>query len=134
MVGLWASLSSRATAYSAKEPGAIPNTSSPTANRVTAEPVSTTVPATSRPSTGFRGPRSPTNEPHQVGLAGHQVPGAPVEAGGGHLDEHLVVTHGRAGDVGETQDVGVAVAVLDDRLHGGAPCSWSGGRCCSWWA
>ena len=47
------------------------------------------------------------------------MPGAPVEAGGGHLDEHLVVTHGRAGDVGETQDVGVAVAVLDDRLHGG---------------
>ena len=59
--GLCASLSSRATAYSANEPGAIPNTASPTANRVTAEPVSTTVPATSRPSTGFRGPRSPTN-------------------------------------------------------------------------
>ena len=33
--GLWVSLSSRATAYSAKEPLAMPNTSSPTFRRVT---------------------------------------------------------------------------------------------------
>ena len=53
--GLRASLSSRAAAYSAKAPRPIPNTSSPAANRVTAEPTATTVPATSRPSTGFFG-------------------------------------------------------------------------------
>ena len=57
--GLGASLSSRATAYSAKEPGAIPNTSSPTANLVTAEPTASTMPATSRPGTGFFGRRRP---------------------------------------------------------------------------
>ena len=75
----------------------MPNTSSPTANLVTAEPTATTVPATSRPGTGFFGPRSPNDEPHQVGLAGHQVPGAPVETGGVHPDEHLVVADpGRA--------------------------------------
>ena len=57
--GLRASLSSRATAYSANVPFPNPNTSSPAANRVTAEPTATTVPATSSPSTGFLGRRSP---------------------------------------------------------------------------
>lgn len=57
--GLRASLSSRATAYSANEPGPIPNTSSPGVNLVTAEPTATTVPATSRPGTGFFGRRIP---------------------------------------------------------------------------
>ena len=37
----------------------MPNTSSPEANLVTAGPTATTVPATSRPGTLFRGPRSP---------------------------------------------------------------------------
>ena len=45
--GLWASLSSRATAYSANEPRAMPKTSSPTRKRVTFGPIATTVPATS---------------------------------------------------------------------------------------
>lgn len=45
--GLWASLISRATAYSAKAPRAMPNTSSPTRKRVTSGPIATTVPATS---------------------------------------------------------------------------------------
>jgi hypothetical protein len=57
--GLRASLASRATAYSANEPRAMPNTSSPTANLVTPGPVATTVPATSRPGTRFRGARNP---------------------------------------------------------------------------
>ena len=57
--GLWASLSSRAAAYSANEPRDIPYTSSPTANRVTSEPTATTVPATSMPGTGFFGRRNP---------------------------------------------------------------------------
>ena len=57
--GLWLSLSSRAAAYSAKEPRLTPNTSSPTANLVTADPIAATVPATSRPGTGFFGLRNP---------------------------------------------------------------------------
>lgn len=57
--GFGASLSSRATAYSAKEPAAMPYTSSPTTKPVTDAPTSATVPATSRPETGFFGLRSP---------------------------------------------------------------------------
>src|SRR6266508_3824878 len=49
--GLWTSLSSLAAAYSAKEPRAMPNTSSPGRNLVTPDPTSTTVPATSSPGT-----------------------------------------------------------------------------------
>ena len=37
----------------------MPNTSSPTANLVTAEPTATTVPATSSPGTRFFGRRNP---------------------------------------------------------------------------
>ena len=57
--GLRTSLCSRAAAYSANEPLAMPNTSSPARNLVTSAPVATTVPATSSPGTGFFGPRSP---------------------------------------------------------------------------
>jgi hypothetical protein len=57
--GLRASLFSGAAAYSANDPRALPYTSSPTAKRVTAEPIATTVPATSMPGTGFFGRRNP---------------------------------------------------------------------------
>jgi len=57
--GLMASFFSSAAAYSANDPRALPYTSSPTANRVTAEPMETTVPATSMPGTGFFGRRNP---------------------------------------------------------------------------
>ncbi|WCI07780.1 hypothetical protein PJ267_13770 [Arthrobacter sp. OVS8] len=42
-----------------ESPRDIPYTSSPTANRVTAEPTAATVPATSMPGTGFFGLRNP---------------------------------------------------------------------------
>ena len=57
--GFGASLSSRARAYSAYEPLAIPNTSSPGWNRVTWSPTASTTPATSEPGTGVLGARSP---------------------------------------------------------------------------
>ena len=57
--GLRASLSSRTAAYSAKDPREIPNTSSPVANLVTADPTASTVPATSSPGTRFFGLRNP---------------------------------------------------------------------------
>ncbi len=57
--GLCASFDSLAEAYSAKVPLPMPNTSSPTAKRVTSAPTSTTRPATSMPSTGCFGRVSP---------------------------------------------------------------------------
>ena len=59
LAGLGASLSGRALAYSAKEPSAMPNTSSPTCSVVTAGPVASTRPATSRPRTRVLGARIP---------------------------------------------------------------------------
>ena len=90
--GLWASLSSRAAAYSAKEPRLIPNTSSPTANLVTAEPTATTVPATSSPGTAvLRSAQAEHQSRISVRRAGHQVPGAAVESGRVHPHQHLAV-------------------------------------------
>src|SRR5437667_120891 len=57
--GFRASLASGADAYSAKEPSAVPNTSSPGWNRVTFFPIASTTPATSRPRNGTLGLRSP---------------------------------------------------------------------------
>ena len=57
--GLAAKWSSEAQAYSAKEPSHQPNTSSPGRNRVTWAPTASTRPATSMPSTGTLGLRSP---------------------------------------------------------------------------
>ena len=57
--GLWTSLDSFAAANSAKVPWPMPNTSSPTAKRVTSRPTWTTRPATSMPGTGFFGLVSP---------------------------------------------------------------------------
>ena len=53
--GFRTSFDSLAAANSAKAPVPMPNTSSPTANRVTSRPHSTTRPATSRPGTAFLG-------------------------------------------------------------------------------
>jgi len=57
--GLAASVSARATAYDAQLPLPVPNTSSPTWNRVTAGPTSTTTPARSVPMTAVLGARRP---------------------------------------------------------------------------
>ncbi len=59
LAGLGAILSSRAVAYSAKEPAAMPNTSSPGWKRVTSVPISSTRPAASMPRTRALGRRNP---------------------------------------------------------------------------
>ena len=51
----------------------------------------TTVPATSRPGTGFLGPRSPKTEAEQIRLSSHEVPGAPVQTRRLNPEKHLVV-------------------------------------------
>ena len=71
-----------------------------------------------------------------IGHAGHQMPGAPVEAGGMNLHQHLVGADRRPLDLGLMQHIGRAVLVLDDRPH---PLAGLGtrrrrllGRCCRW--
>ena len=48
-------------------------------------------------------------EPHDVGLAGHQVFGAAVGAGRMDADQDLVVCDGGSGDVGESEDLGFVI-------------------------
>ena len=54
-----------------------------------------------------------------VGETGHDVPGAPVDAGRPHPDQHLAVPAHRPGDLGQAKDLlrGDAVGVLDDGPH-----------------
>jgi hypothetical protein len=71
-------------------------------------------------SPGHPVPRSPEAEagdPHQVGLAGHQVPRAAVEASRVHPNQNLLVADVRASDALVSQDINCAVAVLHDGLH-----------------
>src|SRR5438034_2884451 len=84
--GLWASLSSRAAAYSAKEPRLMPNTSSPTWNLVTSEPTAND--RASHVQSGdwvLRTTEAKAHDPHQVRLARHDVPGTAIHPGGTHL-------------------------------------------------
>ena len=132
--GLRASLLSRAAANSANEPLLTPNTSSPGWKRVTSLPIATTTPAASRPGTGFLGARRPTTKTRGVGHTGHQMPGAPVKAGGANLHQHLVGSDRRPLDLGRPQHICRAVLGLDDRSHpwtGHRTC-WRLGRCCCW--
>src|SRR6266540_2304988 len=70
LAGLGTSLSARAIANSAKEPGATPITSSPGWNVVTFAPTASTVPATSHPRTRSFGPPNP--------ITGRAMYGCPV--------------------------------------------------------
>jgi F420-non-reducing hydrogenase iron-sulfur subunit len=62
--GFRASMASRASVYSAKEPAPFPNTSSPSLNLVTFAPTPSTVPATSDPHLGSLGFSTP--EPNSL--------------------------------------------------------------------
>jgi hypothetical protein len=68
---------------------------------------------------GFAQPKRWDNDADQVGQAGHEVPDAPVQAGRVHPDQDLVVLGDRLVDVLELENLGRAVGVLDDGLHGG---------------
>jgi hypothetical protein len=73
---------------------------------------------------GDLGPAQPQgrdDDADQVRQTGHDVPHAPVEAGRVHPHQHLAVLGRRRGDVPELEDVGGAVGVLDDGLHGDLP-------------
>ncbi len=45
------------------------------------------------------------------------MPGAPIHPSGTHLDEDLVRRDGGLVGFGQTQNVGGAIGVLDDRTH-----------------
>ena len=84
----------------------MPYTSSPGWNAVTSVPTASTVPARLRPGFGALGARSPKPaSAHRVRQAGHDVPRAPVDAGGVHPHQHLVVADRRPVDVREPQHV-----------------------------
>ena len=95
--GRGATFFSLATAYSANVPSPMPNTSSPGRTVVTPSPTASTRPANSRPRTGLLGRAQPEGQPGRVGLAGHEVPDAAVDAGRRHPHEHLARHRARAG-------------------------------------
>ena len=110
------SLSTSATAYSAKAPLAMPITSSPTRNRPTSAPTATTRPATSAPEHRLlRSDDAEAGDPNQERQAGHQVDDAAVDARRRDLHDDLATSGLGHGDSFEVDDLRAAVAVL----HGG---------------
>jgi hypothetical protein len=65
-------------------------------------------------------PETVAREAYRVRQARHDVPGAAVHAGRMHADQHLVLCDFGLVYVPELEDVGWAVVVLDNRLHGGS--------------
>ena len=54
----------------------------------------------------------------RVGQAGHQVPHPAIDTGRVHPQQHLIVSDRRSGALLKPQNIrGLAVAVLNDRLH-----------------
>src|SRR5688572_5350125 len=80
LAGLTTSLSSRAAAYSANEPRAMPNTSSLTWKLVTSAPTATTVPRHVEPKVVLRPTKPEAHDPHQVRLGPLPMTCAPVHA------------------------------------------------------
>src|SRR5205809_7308999 len=122
LAGLWAmrALSGRQmnSAWAPKLKPDEPNTSSPTANSVTAGPMATTSPASSLPRIGCRGRRTPeirrlrsmtAGTALAVGLAGVHI--TPRDRDGAHLDEDLVILGLGPRDVRDAQHLRGAVAV-----------------------
>lgn len=111
-----ASLSGLAIAYSAKEPGATPITSSPGRKSVTPAPTASTVPAASQSRTRSLGPRNPSISRAKYGwpvIMCHVRPGpGPV-----HPDQNVLLSHRRNLEVPQLEHVRRAVPVLRDRLH-----------------
>jgi hypothetical protein len=71
------------------------------------------------PHPGLGGADSVAREAHRVGQAGHEVPDAPVHAGRVYAQQHLTVADRGPGGLPEAQRLaGLAVMLLDDRLHG----------------
>ena len=67
----------------------------------------------------LRSTKPEAQHPHQVGLARHEMPGAPVHPGRPHLHEHLIRGHGGLRDLLQPEHVlrCGAVPVLHDRPH-----------------
>jgi hypothetical protein len=55
------------------------------------------------------GAKAEAHHTHQVGTAGHQVPGSGVDTRGPHPDQHFIVTGDRHFDVANGEDVRLAV-------------------------
>jgi hypothetical protein len=65
---------------------------------------------------GFAQPEA--HDSHQVRQASHEMPHTGIDASRVNAYQHLVVLNDWGIDVLELEDIGPAVLVLDDRLHG----------------
>lgn len=65
----------------------------------------------------LRGTEPKSEDPHEVRLAGHEVPGSAVDPGGDDSDKHILLADAGRCDVADLQHVGRPVGVLHDRLH-----------------
>jgi hypothetical protein len=117
-LGLWLSLSSRATAYSANEPLAMPKTSSPTVKTGDSVAGGGDGPGDVLTRDGvLRFEQPEAHETDEVGLAGHDMEHAARDPCCLHPDEYFVATWRRLFDVAEPQHIGRSIPVLGDRLH-----------------
>ena len=117
LAGLRASLSWRARAYSANEPWPMPNTSSPTANPVASAPAAHDRAGHVQAGNRVPGGAQARDQADCVGLARHQVPGAPVEPGGMDPQEDLAASGRWPADLLQLPDAGGSVSGLHDRPH-----------------
>src|SRR5215213_8532789 len=110
--------SARATAYSAKDPRHVPNTSCPGRNSVTWAPTASMRPATVVPEQRvLRGADPEARKAHRVRRPGHQVPYGLVDARCVHMHQHVHLARDWLVNVRESQSVDRAVSIPNDRLH-----------------
>jgi hypothetical protein len=65
----------------------------------------------------LRGAEPKSEDPHEVRLAGHEMPGSAIDPGGDDADKHILLADAGRCDVADLQHVGRPVGVLHDRLH-----------------
>ncbi len=65
----------------------------------------------------LRAAEAVSDDPHEVGLARHEMPGAPIHPGRGDVDKHFVGRDMGPIDLGQTQDLARAICVLDNGSH-----------------
>ena len=123
LAGLGASWSAGAVTYSANEPLHVPYTSSPGAKPVDAGGDGFDGSGEASARVWVLGPaEAEPGEAEGIGQAGHDVPGAPVHAGGVHAHQDLAVPDGGHVDLRDLEEVlrRRAVAILNNGLHRGS--------------
>jgi hypothetical protein len=79
----------------------------------------------------LRSAHARAHEPQDEGDPSHRVPDIRMDRSRVNLDQNTVIVDGGSIDLAELENVGRAVAILHDRLHGGGlPCMHPGGLHC----